>query len=1013
MNISFFKKFAFFALLFLSSGIIYAQQTTINTNNLAAYNNAIKLYNNKAYAAAQKTFKEVANNNKNTAALKSDSEYFTAMCAIKLNQVEADKLVLDFVENNPNSNKKEKAFLNVGNYYFANKKAAYALKWYSKVNPKILSIDNQQELNFKMGYALLATGNLKLAKNKFLPLINNARYGNDSRYYYGFIAYKQEDYDTAEKHLTEIAKQASYKSEVTYYLLDISFKDGRFEKCIEVGEKLLKDPKQKEVSDISKIVGESYFNLKKYKEALPYLRAYKGKRGKWNNTDYYQLGYTYYKQNDFENAVKNFNKIIGDKNSVSQNAYYHLAECYLYLERKPEALNAFKSASEMDFDAKIKEDAFLNYAKLSYEQGNPYKSVADVLQDFLAAYPKSEFYQEINQLVVTSYLYQQDYQGALDYLAKKKSKENRELTKDVSYYRGVQLFNLKKLQEAYPYFISATESSDTKIKVSALYWKAETDFQLSNFKKSLDGFTKFKRTSGASQIDAFTSIDYNIAYSHFKLKEYAKAANSFSLFIKKTKEDNPLLDDANIRLADCYFVTKRYSNAISAYDKVINNLGVGSDYAVYQKAISYGFLGDNSKKINSLNALVNNYELTSLQDDALFQLANTYVTVKNNAKAHETYNILLSRHTKSSYVPKALLRQGLVYYNENNNAKALDKFKKIVSDFPNSNEAKEAVTNARNVYVDLGQVDVYAAWVKNISFVNVTDADLDNTTYEAAENKFLENNSEKAIEGFTKYIAAFPNGLHALKANFYLAQSLSKTNQEEKAAQYYKYVVDQNFSEYSEESLNKLSQIYLEKEDWENATPLLVRLELEANYPQNILFAQSNLMKSYYQANLFDDAVTYAEKVLQKDKLEENVEFDAKIIIARSAFKTDDLKTAEEFYNEVERNASGELKAEALYYNAYFKNQNKKFKESNKVVQTLIADYSTYKYWGVKSYIIMAKNYYGLKDAYQATYILENIIKNFKQFNDVILDAQKELSTIKANEAKTNESVTPNNNKRD
>ena len=99
-----------------------------------------------------------------------------------------------------------------------------------------------------------------------------------------------------------------------------------------------------------------------------------------------------------------------------------------------------------------------------------------------------------------------------------------------------------------------------------------------------------------------------------------------------------------------------------------------------------------------------------------------------------------------------------------------------------------------------------------------------------------------------------------------------------------------------------------------------------------------------------------------------------------------------------------------MYFNAYFKNQDKKYAESNKVVQTLIADYSTYKYWGVKSYIIMAKNYYGLKDAYQATYILENIIKNFTQFEDVILDAQRELSIIKTNEAKTNESVTPNNN---
>jgi TolA-binding protein len=1010
MNIRFFKNFALFTLILSSINFASAQQTEMNANNFTAYNHAIKLYNNKAYAAAQKTFSEVAQKTTRNSNLKSDSEYFTAMCAIKLNQTEADKMVLNFVENNPNSNKKEKAFLNVGNYYFSNKKAAYALKWYSKVNREVLSTENKKELDFKMGYAMLSTGNLKLARKKFLPLINDARYGNDSRYYYGFIAYKQADYDTAETHLTEIAKQASYKNEATYYLLDISFKDGRFDKCIEIGKKLLVNKKHKNFSDISKIVGESYFNLKKYNEALPYLRAYKGKRGKWNNTDYYQLGYTYYKQNDFENAVKNFNRIIGDQNNVSQNAYYHLAESYLYLEKKPEALNAFKSASEMDFDLKIKEDAFLNYAKLSYEEGNPYKSVAEILQDFLTAYPKSPYYQEMNQLVVTSYLFQQDYQGALDYLNKKRSKENRKLTKDVSFYRAVQLFNLKKLQEAYPFFEVATKSEDNNIKASAIYWKAETDFQLSNFQKSLDGFIAFRQVNGASSIEEYKNIDYNIAYSHFKLKDYDKAANSFSNFAAKAKEDNSLLDDSNIRLADCYFVTKKYANAITAYNKVINNLGVGSDYAVYQKAISYGFLGDNSKKINNLKELVSDYEYTSLQDDALFQLANTYVATKNNSEAHKTYTKLITKYTRSSYIPKALLRQGLVYYNDNNNTQALDKFKKIVSSYPNSNEAKEAVTNARNVYVDLGQVDLYAAWVKNISFVEVTNADIDNTTYQSAENKFLENNTEKSIEGFTKYVTAFPNGLHALKANFYLAQSLSKTNQDEKAAVYYTYVVNQDQSEFSEEALNKLSQIYLEKEDWTNATPLLVRLEQEANYPQNILFAQSNLMKGYYESNLFKEAVEYAEKVLQKDKLDENVEFDAKIIIARSAFKTDDLYRAEEFYSEVERNASGELKAEALYFNAYFKNQNKKYKASNKIVQTLIADYSTYKYWGVKSYIIMAKNHYGLKDAYQATYILENIIKNFKQFDDVILDAQKELSNIKTKEAKTNESVTPNNN---
>ena len=57
----------------------------------------------------------------------------------------------------------------------------------------------------------------------------------------------------------------------------------------------------------------------------------------------------------------------------------------------------------------------------------------------------------------------------------------------------------------------------------------------------------------------------------------------------------------------------------------------------------------------------------------------------------------------------------------------------------------------------------------------------------------------------------------------------------------------------------------------------------------------------------------------------------------------------------------------------------------------------------------MARNYYSLKDAYQATFILENVIKNFTQFEDIVKEAQTELDKIKENEAKTNNSITPQN----
>ncbi len=1001
-----YKKSCYLLFLLAFSTSIIAQKTAINSDLSSDFHKATRLYNNKAYAAAQQLFIKVSNESDNHQNLKADADYYDAMAAVKLIQDNADEKVIDFVKNHPYNNKTEKAFLNVGNYYFANRKAAHALKWYQKVNEKLLTQKEKNELNYKMGYALLVSNYLKDAKSRFQTLLGNPIYGNDARYYYGFIAYKQENFGEAEDNLSQLANDATYQAKANYYILDISFKAGRFDKSVQIGEKLLKETKdKKEISQISKIIGESYFNLLKYEEAIPYLKAYKGKRGKWTNTDYYYLGYAYYQQKDYESAISNFNKIIGGNNKVAQNAYYHLGECYLELKKKPEALNAFKNASEMEFDPKITEGASLNYAKLSYEQGNPYESVPDVLKGFLAKYPTSPNTAEISNLLITSYLHQQDYQGALDFLNTTNSPKNKRLANEVSLYRGIQLFNEDKLKEAKPYFYNATLAENASVSNKGTFWLAETDYLLGNYEDALASFLLITK----DDIEEIKKLDYNIAYTYFKFKKYDDAAKHFQQFLDKKIDDNDLNDDASNRLGDSFYATKNYTKAIEAYNKVVQEGGVGADYAQYQIAMSKGYMGNNESKIESLKTLINDYVDSQLQDDALFQLATTYTTTNNITKAQETYNNLLSKHSKSNYVPNVLLRQGLLYYNNNNNEKALEKYKEIVAKHPNSNEAKQAVSNVKNVYIDIGKVDEYAAWVKNVKFVNVTDAELDNATYQSAENKFLENNTARAIEGFNKYLQTFPSGINALKAHFYLAQSYNNTNKFDNAVPHYTYVISQDKSEFSEESLAKLAKIYLEKEDWNNGMQVLEQLEKEANYPQNIIFAQSNLMKGHYNNKDYANAISYAEKVLSNGKVDTKVIEDAKVIIARSSFKSDDFITAEEFFNEVSKKATGELKAESLYYNAFFLNEHKDYETSNKAIQDLIANYSSYKYWGVKSYIVMAKNYYALKDAYQATYILENIIKNFTQYKDVLEEAKNELRNIKNKEAKTNESVTNQN----
>lgn len=996
-------------LLFLSifgaSLSVSAQQSAIYTHDLKDYNKAIALYNDNQYASAQLIFNKIKLETSDEE-LKSDCAYYDASSAIRLNHANADDKMEDFVTNYPTSARGNQAYIEVAHYYFDQGSYPQALQWFQKVNENQLSASDRDKFNFQKGYAFFSSKNKKEATTYFNKVVNSKEFGSQAKYYLGFIAYEGDDYKEATKYFDEVSGEEKYKEKLSYYQADMNFKLGNFQKAIELGEKAMPKSSPLEKSELNKIIGESYFNLKQYDKAIPYLAQYKGTKGKWNNTDYYQLGYAYYKQKNYENAVSQFNKIVSGKDFVAQNAYYHLGESYLNLDKKQEALNAFKNASEMTFDAAIQEDASLNYAKLSYELGNSYQSVPSILQAFLKTYPNNASKSVVEKLLIDSYISSKNYKEALVLLEKNRSPENKVAYQKVTFYRGLEMYLDRDYTGAAKMFrTSIAGQIDPEFTARATFWKGETEYILTDYSNAAISYKQFAGMAKASTTPEFKNSSYNLAYAHFKLKEYDQAATAFQSFIDRVKDDKVRMIDAYLRLGDCLFVTTKYWPAMDAYNKVIDFKSVDADYASYQKAICYGFVSKNDRKVEELSSFLSSYPKSSLRDDAMYELASTYVASGKQDLGLKTYDRLINEYPKSSYTAKAVLRQGLIYYNSDRNTEALIRFKKVAADFPKTPEALEAVSTARLIYVDSGKVNEYASWVRTLDFVAVTDADLDNDTFESALKQFEQNNTKQAISGFMAYNASFPRGIHALKSNFYLAQSYFAEGQKDKSIPNYSFVINEPRSEFTEQSLARLSQVLLDSKANDKAIPVLLRLENEADFPQNKVFAQSNLMKCYYEKKDYANSVVYADKVLNNPKTDDNVKSDAQIIIARSAMQTGDEQKARAGYAKLLTIAKGELAAEALYYDAYFKNLDGKFEPSNVAVQKLAKNYSVYRYFGAKGLVVMAKNFYGLKDSFQATYILDNVIKNFTDYADVVAEAQRELDRIKGEESKTNSSV--------
>jgi hypothetical protein len=59
----------------------------------------------------------------------------------------------------------------------------------------------------------------------------------------------------------------------------------------------------------------------------------------------------------------------------------------------------------------------------------------------------------------------------------------------------------------------------------------------------------------------------------------------------------------------------------------------------------------------------------------------------------------------------------------------------------------------------------------------------------------------------------------------------------------------------------------------------------------------------------------------------------------------------------------------------------------------------------------MAKNFYAVKDAFQATYILESLIENYKQFPEISKAGETLLNQIKEKQSEQNATLSqPNDN---
>ena len=976
---------------------VSAQNTSIYSNPQATYDQAVDLFNKAKYGSAQVIFDELAAGEKSN--IQAGSEYYAAMCASQLFHPDATTRFEKFIETYPQNAQVNDANFQHAKLHLSNKDYRKALASFDKVDKYEISEEQQNEYYFKMGYAYFKTDDLKKARENFALLIEKPnKYNIPANYYYGHIAYSEKNYETALKHFERVATDETFRDVVNYYIVQIYALQGRYDELLAKSLPLLEQGSDKKTAEIARLTADAYFHQKEYKTSLKYFNQYlDSKPSSVSTIDNYEIAFSNYKSGNYAQAIKYFQAVATGQDSLSQNAYYHLGDCYIKTNQKRFAFNAFNSAFKSKADPALTEEALFNYAKLAVELSyNPYNEAVTALQEYLSKYPESVRRDELYGYLADLYLLTKNYKNALTSIQhiKKRSSRLDAAFQKIAYYRGVELFNETDYEGSIQLFEQARElTSDNSIKALSSYWSGEAYYRTANWDEAIEAYNKFLVTPGAMSQPAFNTANYNIGYCYFKKKDYTKAATSFRKYLADKKTNLKMSADANLRLGDCFFMTKNYSSASEYYQKAAASKANDADYALYQAGISYGVQGDMENKISTLRKMLQSYSKSNYTDDALYEIGLTYNVMNRDNDALTYFQRVVKEFPNSTYVKKSLLKTGLIYFNQNRDQEALATLKRVAKDFPGTPESKEALSSVKSIYLEMNQVDEYVDFTKQVPEADISRSEQDSLTYIAAENQYMNGNCDKAIDGFAKYISKFPEGSFILESHFYTAECDYRAQRFDNSLKHYDFILSQQRSRFTANSAARAAQIHHLRNEYDAALESYIRLEETADQPGMIMNAIAGQMQCNYALKRYGLAIQSAQKLLVVDKLTENLAIEAHMTIARSAYALTNTDLARREYEETVKLSKNEMAAEAKYMLAQLEFENASYDKCEKSIFSLSENFASYDYWVAKGFLLLSDIYVKKGNTFQAKQTLQSIIDNYEG-KDLVAIAREKLAAI-------------------
>lgn len=894
-----------------------------------------------------------------------------------------------------------KLAFHLGHYYFSLSMYDKAITTLEKTDPVFLNNDENERVQYEKGVGYFSMNKFDNARPFFRSIVqlDNSSFKADAQYYLGFIEFSDRKYGEATKWFKEIEKHPYYSKAVPFYQAYIARENGNIVQSIQYGESYIKSGDGIHLKEMRQLLASLYFNKEDYPKVISFYENLIANGLSLNPSQRFELGSSYYHTKKYSKAIEQLKPLSAGNDKLSHESMYLLAFCYLQINDKFNSRSAFQYVLGTKVDKSRESISRYYFSKLSLELG--YEDLGlQGLTKFLQENPESPYASECTEILLTYYAKTNNYRQALLLMDKlpTNSVSVRNVSPRIFFGRALELMSDMEYDQADQTFNKLSTYKATSFYPPSLFWRGEIAFRKQQYENCIKLLSEFVKAPGKSMGQA--SIEnawYNLGYSFFELEEYESAGIWFEkIYTSAPTADPELKLESRLRTADCAFMVKKIDKAKGLYNTVLNSNGFGSDYASFQLAVIEGIKSPSSK-ISMLRNAEKKYPNSPYIPLIASELADTYMAEEQFELAIPYLMRIPSLVEKDDeLIPESILKLGVAYYNLDRFEQSSAQFQKLLKEYPASEQATEAIENAKSLYVETGKIQEYDDFLKS-SGINMDLLQKDSLSFQYIQKIQAEGMSSQHLASLDQYISNFPNGLFIADVLNYKSEYLVKEKKWLAAAKTYEDLASKGVSKYQEKALRQSGRIYFfELKDFSSALRVFRQLSTLASKSEIILEARRGEIRSHFNLRSWKDGKEAAMRLLETSGVNNDDLSFANIILGYAYLSEKQYTSAIESFAKVVQLNRSALGAESRYQMANSSYSNGDLAGAEKYAIESIENSGSYEFWITKSYILLGDIAIAQKDFFNAKATYKSVVDNcsIRELKDEAVEKYKNAELL-------------------